>query len=283
MGIQRESPPKTPKIPKAAKAPIPKMAIPKMAPIPKSNGLTAAPIPNAAPIPTVAPLPVPVTMVTAAPIPNSNSFPAAPPPPIPVTLSTPKTAPKPKTAPSPNSAKSALDALFASKTKPADDPMAKYLRMKKMKIPMDSIKNKMAMDGIDKIQIAKFAGEPVASDAMLNGIDLSAYDLTKYEKMKKMKIPMNGIKNKMKMDGVDSKVIATFFGEKLADSNGDSAGAKVMEPPSAKPDMAKYERMKVSNFERYVRWKVIRFCVGSHCSLQRKKEWKMANAKMFLL
>merc|ERR1711972_1075497 len=101
---------------------------------------------------------------------NSNSFPAAPPPPIPVTLSTPKT------APSPNSAKSALGALFASKTKPAEDPMAKYLRMKKMKILTDSIKNKMAMDGIDKIQIAKFAGELIPSDAMLNGIDLSAYD-----------------------------------------------------------------------------------------------------------
>ena len=64
------------------------------------------------------------------------------------------------------------------------DPMAKYSKMKKVGLPMDSIKNKMKMDGIDKIQIAKFAGEPVPKSAFLNGIDLSEYDLAKYDKMK---------------------------------------------------------------------------------------------------
>ena len=51
-------------------------------------------------------------------------------------------------------------------------------------LPMDSIKNKMMMDGIDRIQIAKFAGEPVPKSAFLNGIDLSEHDLAKYDKMK---------------------------------------------------------------------------------------------------
>merc|ERR1712048_657245 len=48
----------------------------------------------------------------------------------------------------------------------------------------------------------------------------------------------------MKMDGIDTKVIATFFGEKLPDSNGDGAGGKPMEPPNPKPDMTKYQKMK---------------------------------------
>ena len=91
-------------------------------------------------------------------------------------------------------AKGALGALFAAKSKAAkpaetkatktDDPMAKYSKMKKIGMPMVSIKNKMRMDGIDKVQIAKFAGEPIPKDALLNGIDLSEHDLKKYEKMK---------------------------------------------------------------------------------------------------
>ena len=89
-----------------------------------------------------------------------------------------------------NDPKGALNSLFAAKSKPvqsdskSNDPMAKYLKMKKIGMPMGSIKNKMKMDGIDKVQIAKFAGEPIPTDALLNGIDLSAYDLAKYDKMK---------------------------------------------------------------------------------------------------
>eukprot|EP01083_Nonionella_stella_P120237 360127_1 len=43
------------------------------------------------------------------------------------------------------------------------------------------------------------------------------------------------------MDGIDKKVIATFFGEKLDD---DDSGGKPMEPPCPKPDMKKYAKMK---------------------------------------
>ena len=66
--------------------------------------------------------------------------------------------------------------------------------------------------------------------------------------LQKMGMPEVPVRNKMKLDGIDSKVIATYFGEKLPDSNGNSAGGaegKPMEPPCPKPDMMKYEKMKV--------------------------------------
>merc|ERR1712228_824149 len=64
------------------------------------------------------------------------------------------------------------------------DTMAKYNKMKKVGMPMTSIKNKMKLDGFNDIQIAKFAGEKVP---YLNGIDLDIHNLTKYSKMKKFK------------------------------------------------------------------------------------------------
>eukprot|EP01084_Bolivina_argentea_P049126 90400_1 len=117
--------------------------------------------------------------------------------------------------------------------------LKKYEKMKKIGMPMASIKNKMKMDGFNAAQIASFAGEPPPKP--LNGIDLSKHDLKKYEKMKKIGMPDVSVKNKMKMDGIDKKVIATFFGEKLDD---DDSGGKPMEPPCPKPDMKKYAKMK---------------------------------------
>merc|ERR1719410_1757323 len=108
-----------------------------------------------------------------------------------------------------------------------------------MGMPMDSIKNKMKMDGIDKVEIARFAGEPVPKSALLNGIDLSEHDLVKYDKMKKIGMPEDSVRNKMRMDGIDAKVIATYFGEKIAGLNDDEAGG-----PPPQPDMTKYEKMK---------------------------------------
>ena len=42
------------------------------------------------------------------------------------------------------------------------------------------------LDGFNDIQIAKFAGE---KPPLLNGIDLDKHDLTKYSKMKKLRMP----------------------------------------------------------------------------------------------
>ena len=58
----------------------------------------------------------------------------------------------------------------------------------------------------------KFAGEPAlfAAPALHNGVDLRAHELGKFDRMRKTKMPDNPITNKMKMDGVDAKVIATY-------------------------------------------------------------------------
>eukprot|EP01083_Nonionella_stella_P112052 329191_1 len=119
------------------------------------------------------------------------------------------------------------------------DTMQKYQKMKKIGMPMHSIKNKMKLDGFNDTQIAKFAGEPPPK--ALNGIDLTKHDLKKYTKMKKIGLPEESVRNKMKMDGIDSKVIATYFGEKI---ESDAAAGQVMQAPCPKPDVKKYERMK---------------------------------------
>lgn len=57
----------------------------------------------------------------------------------------------------------------------------------------------------------------------------------KYEKMKKMGIPILGIKNKMKLDGFTDRQVAQFAGEKLPLLNGVDL---------TKHNLKKYERMK---------------------------------------
>merc|ERR1712187_605655 len=60
-------------------------------------------------------------------------------------------------------------------------------------------------------------------------------------------MPAASVRNKMKMDGIDKEVIATFFGEKLPTQDDDAnngGGGKPMEPPCPKPDMTKYSKMK---------------------------------------
>ena len=74
------------------------------------------------------------------------------------------------------------------------------------------------------------------------------YKVLVFFNLQKIGMPEPTVRHKMKMDGIDSKVIATYFGEKLADSNDDSVGGsegKPMEAPCPKPDMVKYEKMKV--------------------------------------
>ena len=55
----------------------------------------------------------------------------------------------------------------------------------------------------------------------------------------KIGMPEVSVRNKMRMDGIDTKVIATFFGEKLPDEEDSGGGGKPMEPPCPKPDMTK--------------------------------------------
>ena len=72
-------------------------------------------------------------------------------------------------------------APIKSKSKNSNDPktaISSLLASKK-----DS-KSKPVQLSSKSDETAKFTVEPISSDGLLNGIDLSAHDLTKYDKMK---------------------------------------------------------------------------------------------------
>ena len=111
----------------------------------------------------------------------------------------------------------------------------------------------MKMDQIDEYWVRDFFGEP---QPIIGGDDddeprpmeppCPKPDMTKYVKMGKIGMPEVSVRNKMKMDGIDPYWVRDHFGEPqpMVDGGG---GEKPMEPPCPKPDMTKYEKMKVSN------------------------------------
>merc|ERR1712228_234691 len=106
------------------------------------------------------------------------------------------------------------------KPMPAPSPkpeMKKYVKMKKIKMPAASIRNKMKKDGIHEYWIRDFFGEP---QPMIGGDveeEIKAPspkpDMAKYSRMKKIGMPEVSVKNKMKMDGINAYWIRDFFGE----------------------------------------------------------------------
>jgi len=115
--------------------------------------------------------------------------------------------------------------------------------MKKLGIPEDNIKNKMKMDGFKDEEIAQFFGEGDKSNnnntnAGANAVDLTKIDLSKYDKMKKLGLPPDSIRSKMKMDAIKPEVIAAYFGE-TSDNKNEVVEEKPMEPPTPKPDCEK--------------------------------------------
>ncbi|ETO28384.1 hypothetical protein RFI_08740 [Reticulomyxa filosa] len=141
----------------------------------------------------------------------------------------------------------------------AADRFAKYEKMKKVGMPPQAIRNKMKTDKISDEDIAKFFGETPPASATPKpaeaAVDLSKHDLSKYDKMKKVGMPDGAIRNKMKQDKIDEKVIAAYFGDPIPQGAETGAGAgagaeeeeEEMKPPGEKPDLTKYERFKKIN------------------------------------
>merc|ERR1719242_217793 len=109
------------------------------------------------------------------------------------------------------------------------------------------------MDGIDPKVIATFFGEKLPDeDDDDDGAGKPMEppcpkpDMTKYTKMKKIGMPEVSVRNKMKMDQIDEYWVRDFFGEPQPIIGGDEEAdePKPMEPPSPKPDMTKYVKMK---------------------------------------
>ena len=97
--------------------------------------------------------------------------------------------------------------------KAVDPKLAKYVRMKAMGMPDHAIINKMRLDGMEKSMIHKFEilDFDEEEDSEEDEVDLNVPELAKYHRMKKM-MPSHAIANKMKMDGIDGKIIAAFCG-----------------------------------------------------------------------
>jgi len=127
----------------------------------------------------------------------------------------------------------------------AADKFSKYSKMKKIGMPEDSIKNRMKMDGFKDDDIAKFfgTGGDTAPANKEPTVDLTKFDLSKYDKMKKLGLPPDSVRSKMKMDAIQPNVIAAYFGDTSSNTN-EVVEEKPMEPPTPKPDFGKYERMQ---------------------------------------
>merc|ERR1711933_616904 len=117
------------------------------------------------------------------------------------------------------------------KVKEKDPRLAKYEKMRKMGMPDHAIVNKMRLDGIEASVIHQFEKGDEEEDeeddvddeqeedeeegdtdeaAAAKPVDLNTPALKKYARMQKMGFPTSAIVNKMKLDGVDAKIISAF-------------------------------------------------------------------------
>ena len=98
-------------------------------------------------------------------------------------------------------------------------------------MPEASVRNKMRMDGIDAYWIRDYFGEPQPLVGGGGGGQVmqppsKKPDFHKYEKMKKVGLPVVSIKNKMKKDGIHEYWQRDFFGEPQPIVGADGTAAK---------------------------------------------------------
>ena len=96
---------------------------------------------------------------------------------------------------------------------------SKYRKMMKMGVPEDGVRHKMAMEGVDaKIIAAVFdvtdQGKAMADTANRQQLsDEEEVIASKYRKMLRMGVPLEGVQHKMKQDSIDSKIISALVDE----------------------------------------------------------------------
>ena len=96
----------------------------------------------------------------------------------------------------------------------------RYEKLEKLGLPDASVKNKMKKDGIHEYWIRDFFGE---AQPMVGGDDVEEEmkephpkpDMSKYERMKKVRLPEASIRNKMKQDGIHIYWQCKFFGDPI--------------------------------------------------------------------
>eukprot|EP01084_Bolivina_argentea_P209812 357315_1 len=86
---------------------------------------------------------------------------------------------------------------------------AKYIKLRKIKMPIQSIKNKMKFDGFTQNEINIFVENKFKNKQKV------ARKYAKYIKLRKIKMPIQSIKNKMKFDGFTQNEINIFVENKF--------------------------------------------------------------------
>ena len=118
---------------------------------------------------------------------------------------------------------------------------SKYRKMMKMGVPEDGVRHKMAMEGVDaKIIDAVFdvtdqGGKAMADTANRQQLsDEEEVIASKYRKMLKMGVPLEGVQHKMKQDSIDSKIISALIDETSPSSNVDAESSTVKPAAASK-------------------------------------------------
>jgi hypothetical protein len=115
---------------------------------------------------------------------------------------------------------------------------SKYVKMKQMGLPDDALKHKMVQDGVTEGIICGVLGsvkaevsdigsrraeeseEPLSSPEHLKQLDNAEQAIaSKYERMKKMGLPVDALRHKMTQDDVSPKIIAAVMGDEIKKAN----------------------------------------------------------------
>eukprot|EP01083_Nonionella_stella_P174499 605115_1 len=166
--------------------------------------------------------------------------------------------------------------------KGVDPRLAKYERMKKMGMPMHAIVNKMRLDGIEQSVVYKFEHAEEESEEsededdpnVANKINLNIPALKKYNRMKKMGMPMDAIVNKMKLDGIDANIVNAFehpeeVGKKKSKKKGGFGGLF----HKRKASIPAKEKIKPSVDMKRFHWQTVDY------KLARNSIWKTMDEK----
>lgn len=92
---------------------------------------------------------------------------------------------------------------------PPNRAMAKYEKMKRMGMPRLAIQNKMKLDGVTDSAIEEFFNENYGMETKMELARPSPME--KWEKMRRMGIPEQAIKQKMQLAGFSHYDISKFF------------------------------------------------------------------------
>lgn len=93
----------------------------------------------------------------------------------------------------------------------------KYCNMMKMGVPIDGVRHKMTMEGVcDKVITAVCDVSPPPPPAAAGVIHFTGNEeaiASKYRKMLKVGVPLDDVKHKMNLDGIDLKIISVLVRE----------------------------------------------------------------------